>query len=153
MGRRSEFMLEATQGAEGAMSIRPLEYRAILAAGIEASEPGNEPEPDSAARANELEARVRELEREMEERERRFELALQAARAEAREAGRSSERSEQSARIAQCAKTLTAALTEFASGRDHYLAQVEREVVHLALAIAARVLHREALMDPLLLSG
>jgi flagellar assembly protein FliH len=34
-----------------------------------------------------------------------------------------------------------------------YFAGVESEVVKLALAIAARVLHREAKLDPLLLSG
>jgi flagellar assembly protein FliH len=37
--------------------------------------------------------------------------------------------------------------------RDDYLARVEQEVVRLALAIAERILHREANMDPLLLAG
>ena len=42
---------------------------------------------------------------------------------------------------------------EFAAERELYFQQVEHEVVRLALAIAARVLRREALMDPLLLTG
>jgi flagellar assembly protein FliH len=42
---------------------------------------------------------------------------------------------------------------EFQRERRVYFAGVEGEVVKLALAIAARVLHREATMDPLLLTG
>ena len=42
---------------------------------------------------------------------------------------------------------------EFRSARERYFAEVEQEVVKLALAIAARVLHREAQIDPLLLTG
>ena len=41
----------------------------------------------------------------------------------------------------------------FAVSGKKYFARVEREVVQLALAIAARILHREALLDPLLLAG
>lgn len=48
---------------------------------------------------------------------------------------------------------LLAAVVQFRAAREHYFADVEQEVVKLALAIAARVLHREAQIDPLLLSG
>jgi flagellar assembly protein FliH len=41
----------------------------------------------------------------------------------------------------------------FVAERDRYLHQVEQEVVRLALAVAARILRREAQMDPLLLTG
>jgi flagellar assembly protein FliH len=41
----------------------------------------------------------------------------------------------------------------FAQQRENYLRAVEREVVELALAVAARILRREAQMDPLLLTG
>jgi flagellar assembly protein FliH len=41
----------------------------------------------------------------------------------------------------------------FVRERARYFAGVEAEVVKLALAIAARVLHREAKIDPLLLTG
>lgn len=41
----------------------------------------------------------------------------------------------------------------FEKERAHYFASAEAEVVKLALAIAAQVLHREVLLDPLLLSG
>ncbi len=45
------------------------------------------------------------------------------------------------------------ACEEFVRERTRYFAGVEAEVVKLALAIAARVLHREAKIDPLLLTG
>ena len=41
----------------------------------------------------------------------------------------------------------------FTARRDQYFRDVETEVVRLALNVAARVLHREAQMDPLLLRG
>ena len=45
------------------------------------------------------------------------------------------------------------ACEQFGRERARYFAGVEAEVVKLALAIAARVLHREAKLDPLLLAG
>ena len=47
----------------------------------------------------------------------------------------------------------SALLENFAREQERYLHLVEREVVELALAIAARILRREAQMDPLLLTG
>ena len=44
-------------------------------------------------------------------------------------------------------------LEQFRLERQSYFHNVEGEVVRLALAIAARVLHREAHLDPLLLAG
>jgi flagellar assembly protein FliH len=44
-------------------------------------------------------------------------------------------------------------LAGFVAERDRYLAHVETEVVRLALQVAARILRREAQMDPLLLTG
>ena len=44
-------------------------------------------------------------------------------------------------------------IENFALERDRYLQAVEHEVVELALAVAARILRREAQMDPLLLTG
>lgn len=45
------------------------------------------------------------------------------------------------------------ALRGFAQQREEYFSRVEAEVVSLALAIARKVLRREAQIDPLLLSG
>ena len=45
------------------------------------------------------------------------------------------------------------ALDAFSVERERYFHELEQEAVRLALAIAARILRREAQMDPLLLSG
>lgn len=51
-------------------------------------------------------------------------------------------------------QSMVVELTEgFAVERERYFHAVEQESVRLALAIAARILRREAQMDPLLLSG
>jgi flagellar assembly protein FliH len=74
-----------------------------------------------------------------------------------RERGRQAEREAQAA--AQSAaeerrKRHAAELVEsLAQERDRYMRAVEPEVVKLALAVAARILRREAQMDPLLLTG
>ena len=43
--------------------------------------------------------------------------------------------------------------SRFSEEKDRFLHAVEQEVVKLALAVAARILRREAQMDPLLLTG
>jgi len=48
---------------------------------------------------------------------------------------------------------LLGALKDFDSERKTYFQQVEAEVISLALAIARKILHREAQIDPLLLVG
>lgn len=98
-------------------------------------------------------ARAAEMERILAEREQQLVRQAEAARREAFEKGREAARSEQAAWRQQCTAELGAALERFRTERDDYLARVEHEVVRLALAIAQRVLHREAQMDPLLLSG
>lgn len=100
-----------------------------------------------------LAERVRELEAEKYELEQRFARELKSARHEALEQSRSVADREQLEWRQQCADRLAAALEDFRARRDEYLARVEEQVVRLALAIAERILHREAQMDPLLLAG
>jgi flagellar assembly protein FliH len=100
-----------------------------------------------------LAERFRALEQQFSERESEFTHQLEAARKEAYERGRSEEVSSYKATTEKIAQSLGNTLKEFVSVRDAYLAQVEQEVVRLALSIAARILHREAQMDALLLSG
>jgi flagellar assembly protein FliH len=45
------------------------------------------------------------------------------------------------------------AIELFQTERKEYFLRVESEVVHLALAIAAKILHREAQVDPMLIAG
>ena len=100
-----------------------------------------------------LAARVRELETTLAEREKQHARQLEAARRDALEKDRETAGTELIAWRRQRSEELGTALESFRKQRDHYLARVEHEVVRLALSIAERILHREAQMDPLLLTG
>ena len=97
--------------------------------------------------------RIQELDRNAAERERAFVEQLERETAAACERGRAEEAIHRTALLQKNTQSLEQAVTGFAAARDAYLSQVEQEVVRLALSIAARILHREAQMDPLLLSG
>jgi flagellar assembly protein FliH len=56
-------------------------------------------------------------------------------------------------KLADEQQALVQAVREFARERETYFHRVEAEVVGLALAIARKILHREAQVDPLLLAG
>ncbi len=91
--------------------------------------------------------------REIEESRRVF----AAGRERGLEEGRQAEREWHAATFAAGEKRRTEQVAEriaaFTLERDRYLQAVEHEVVELALAVAARILRREANMDPLLLTG
>jgi flagellar assembly protein FliH len=72
---------------------------------------------------------------------------------EGRRVARAEMDAEMQGSVARERERVAAAVGEFAAERERYFAGVEQEIVKLALAIAARVLHREAQSDPLLLSG
>lgn len=97
--------------------------------------------------------RVMDLEKHLCEREQDFARQLENVRREAAEQGRQVAAGEHDAWHKQCETALGAALESLRSAREEYLARVEHEVVRLALAIAERILQREAQMDPLLLAG
>ena len=78
---------------------------------------------------------------------------MEVARSEARAEARLEWEQELQEGIVAERKAVLKACEEFVRGRARYFAGVEAEVVKLALAIAARVLHREAKIDPLLLTG
>jgi flagellar assembly protein FliH len=83
--------------------------------------------------------------------------AFESGRERGREEGRRAERealASSAAAEAERQRWQTAESVEnLARERDHYLQAVEQEVVRLALAVAARILRREAQMDPLLLTS
>jgi len=47
---------------------------------------------------------------------------------------------------------IAASIREFAEQRNEYFARVEAEIVQLSLSIAAKILHREAQVDPMLVA-
>ncbi|HUV69491.1 MAG TPA: FliH/SctL family protein [Terracidiphilus sp.] len=77
------------------------------------------------------------------------ERGIQEGRQSEREAQEAAQKSAEELRLRQSAELIES----FARERDRYLHAVEQEVVKLALAVAARILRREAQMDPLLLTG
>jgi flagellar assembly protein FliH len=83
--------------------------------------------------------------------------SFEAGRERGHQEGRNAEREAQAAVRLAGEKGRTAQVAglieSFAQERDRYLHAVEHEVVELALAVAARILRREAQMDPLLLTG
>jgi flagellar assembly protein FliH len=136
--------------------IQPMQYRAVVSGLAQITAdcfPEGSPSDRPAKERADLEARVLELIAKQQQSERAFQNELSMVRRDAYEAGRKSSESEQSAAMRDVSERLTALVEEFRQGRDRYLAQVEKEVVRLALAIAERILHREAQMDPLFLSG
>lgn len=83
--------------------------------------------------------------------------SFECGRARGREEGRQLEREAQRASLGAEAdrrmQQLRALAERFADASEGYFREVEHEVVKLALAVASRILRREAQMDPLLLTG
>jgi flagellar assembly protein FliH len=76
-----------------------------------------------------------------------------AAREAGRREGEAQARAAGEQHLGEIRASVSAALADFARARAQYYQQVETEVVQLALAIARKILHREAQVDPLLLAG
>jgi len=78
---------------------------------------------------------------------------LNRARVEAVAATEKRLREEYEAKSAAEAAKIRHALELFLGERKSYFSRVESDVVHLALAIAAKILHREAQVDPMLVAA
>lgn len=89
-----------------------------------------------------LRSQQEEFQREIEETRR---SAMEIVRAECRE--------EIEREIATERERIARVMIQFGRERANYFASAEAEVIKLSLAIAARVLHREVRLDPLLLKG
>lgn len=123
------------------------------------TEIGAEPDHIRADDCGDQDAEPRRADRErfsatsVEETNRIFEAGrdqgMRDAQVPAADAHRELLRQEQSKRAEQAIHLAA----QFAKERDRFLQTVEHEVVKLALAIAARILRREAQVDPLFLLG
>lgn len=78
---------------------------------------------------------------------------VEIARHEAEMRTREDLRSEMEQQVAAKRTEVVRLMEQFDRERKQYFAAVESEVVSLALAIAERLLHREATLDPMLLRG
>jgi flagellar assembly protein FliH len=97
------------------------------------------PEPNSPAQPLTSEEQIRARETQ--------------ARNKGREEGLAQARAEFEKKLAIEKQNLLGAAGEFIQEREKYFHRVESEVVGLTLAIARKILHREAQVDPLLLAG
>jgi flagellar biosynthesis/type III secretory pathway protein FliH len=95
-----------------------------------------------------------ELEMQLAEETRKsFEAGRERGRQEGRQAQHEAQAGAVAAAEAQRVTHAAELALSFNEERDRYLNAVEHEVVDLALMVAARILRREAQMDPLLLTG
>ncbi|MGB8480596.1 MAG: FliH/SctL family protein [Acidobacteriaceae bacterium] len=97
--------------------------------------------------------RLAELEQRLQEERAATAQAVAAAREQGRHEARQAVEQRINAEQQRLQAQILQSLEQFRLERQSYFHNVEGEVVRLALAIAARVLHREAHLDPLLLSG
>ncbi len=106
-----------------------------------------------AVSAAEARQRAEHEQRMNEETRRSFEAGRERGVQEGRQAEHQAQAAAQSAAEQQRMRQAMDMMEEFGEERERYFQLVEHEVVKLALAVAARILRREAQMDPLLLTG
>ncbi len=107
--------------------------------------------PVSNPEIEDIETRLRtEFDARLTEEKRR---AFEAGREQGRQTECEAQSGSRSATQQQRAQQAAELIGNFTVERDRYMSAVEHEVVKLALAVAARILRREAQMDPLLLTG
>ncbi len=82
-----------------------------------------------------------------------MESRLKQARGEAAAEAEHRLRKAHEEKLASMSDQIGRAVEQFAEERRSYFARVETELVRLALSIAARILHREAQVDPLLVAA
>ena len=152
---------EASQGVAGGLwkdcwrtgSVLPLEFKAIDHPLRRKSDwmVGND--EDLEARDRELREESATLETRLRAQAQQLPAQLDEARAAAKIEARLEWTTELDERVTEERGRVMTTCAEFAKARTSYFIAVEEEVVRLALAIAARVLNREAKLDPLLLGA
>jgi flagellar assembly protein FliH len=109
---------------------------------------------DLAAPANATERDVlAELEERLQSQTDQHSMELEEVRRQTRDEVRQEMLAELEEKIARERQAIIQTCERFVRERTRYFGQVEKEVVLLALAIAARVLHRETGIDPLILKS
>jgi len=127
-----------------------LEFQSVGQAVVEVIVP-----VETGAEPDEMELRLKEemAAVDVQSQTQQVSLQIEAARSEARAEARREWEEELEERIAIERDGVLRSCEQFGRERARYFAGVEAQVVTLALEIAARVLHREAKLDPLLLSA
>ncbi len=138
------FSSSRQSAVEWPVMVSPLDYRdvSMMMAGDEGPaeldvimKPTEEPSAQEALTPEELEA------------------LLSTAKADAVHECEQRLRREYDTKSKQESEKIQTALSEFVEQRKDYFARVEAEVIRLALAIAAKILHRESAADPMLVAA
>ncbi|MGA9671436.1 MAG: FliH/SctL family protein [Terracidiphilus sp.] len=128
-----------------AIPIRALEYRDMgILPTLNGAVDGS-PEARDAQESGESIAQVKLSEVEFAER-------IKRERAEAAEHAELRLRQDYETKLQAARATVATAVSGFEAQRADYFGRVESEVVQLALAIAAKILHRESQVDPMLVA-
>lgn len=126
--------------------IKSLEYRDM--GGSSPSSGGLNPVLEDMAARQEAEHKVKVAASESE-----FAETIKRERADAVQQVELRMRQEFELRLQAAHAPMVAAAAAFDEQRTEYFARVEAEIVQLALAIAAKILHREAQVDPMLVAS
>ena len=133
-------------GAEARGCVTPLIFQSVTRRGMDAMQPETLFDPARAQAETDvlegLRAQIKMLQAKVE-----------MVRTEAKAEGRAECVAEMTFGVEHERAAVVQACSAFAADRERYFTDVEGEVVRLALGIAARVLHREAQMDPLMLAA
>jgi flagellar assembly protein FliH len=89
---------------------------------------------------------------EMELSNEEFGRRIQTERAEATQQAEGRLRADYEQKLEVARAPILSAVSAFASQREEYFGRAEAEIVQLALAIAAKIVHREAQVDPMLVA-
>lgn len=107
---------------------------------------------DALADVDHLTGRAGRRRAEVEMTEAEFAARIRQERADAVAQVEQKLRQELEQKLLAARAPVTTAVKEFAEQRDEYFARVEAEIVQLSLSIAAKILHREAQVDPMLVA-
>lgn len=97
--------------------------------------------------------KIAELELKLANLERELPSSIERSRLAGEEEGRRKQAEQLAQTMSESRASIAAAIEAFAEERRKYFRGVEAETVKLALAIARKILHREAQMDAMLLRG
>ncbi len=103
--------------------------------------------PDAGLQEEQFQGRV------AEETRRSYEAGYEQGREDGLAAAEGAERDARAEKLQRLATAVGSLAEDFAGERKRYYEQLEQEAVKLALAMAGRILRREAQMDPLFLLG
>ena len=134
----------------GLNGVSPPPVRTLVYLDMASRQAGGENMGEPRQEHGEVEAGRRRAEVELSQEE--FAKRIEMERTDAIQQAEQRLRSEYEQRLQAERAPIAAIVSDFTAQRDAYFAKAEAEIVQLALAIAAKILHREAQVDPMLVA-